>query len=60
MIERQGAKVIICCDSCDATFDGVDGEEFNDVWASAKREGWSVRKIANEWLHGCPDCGSPR
>lgn len=57
MIDRQGAKVLIECDSCDAVFCGGDHEEFKVVWADAKKEGWRTKKIANEWLHGCPRCG---
>lgn len=59
MIDRQHGKVIICCDSCDETFDGEAGEDFPAVWESAKRDGWRTRMIAKEWLHGCPDCGVP-
>lgn len=59
MIDRQSGKVLIECDSCDEVFEGAPGEEFAQVWASAKREGWSTRKIADEWLHGCEKCGVP-
>lgn len=59
MIDRQGGKVLIECDSCDEVFEGEDREEFTAVWARAKREGWRTRKIAEEWLHGCPECGAP-
>ena len=59
MIDRQHGKIIIECDSCDETFEGENGEEFAVVFAAAKREGWSARKIANEWLHGCGKCGAP-
>lgn len=59
MIDRQGGKVLIECDSCDEVFSGEPGDEFKDVWNSAKREGWRTRQIAGEWLHGCPKCGVP-
>jgi hypothetical protein len=59
MIDRQGGKILIECDSCDEVFEGGPGEEFAQVWASAKRDGWSTRKIADEWLHGCGKCGVP-
>lgn len=59
MIDRQHGRIIIECDSCDETFDGGDGDEFRVVWGEAKKAGWRTRKIANEWLHGCPDCGAP-
>ena len=59
MIDRQGAKILIECDCCEEVFSGDDHEEFAAVWANAKSEGWRTRKIANEWLHACPNpkCG---
>lgn len=58
MIDRQHGKIVFECDSCNATFDG-DSDDFSEAWSAAKRDGWTTRKIANEWLHGCPDCGRP-
>lgn len=60
MIDRQHSSVIIECDSCPALFEGVQHQEFKDVWNEAKRDGWRTRQIAGEWLHGCPKCGVPR
>jgi hypothetical protein len=57
MIDRQGLKVLIECDSCDEVFSGDDLAKFKDVWAAAKREGWRTRKIGEEWVHGCSRCG---
>ena len=59
MIDRQHGKILIECDSCSEVFEGEPGEEFADVWSSAKRGGWRTAKIADEWLHGCPKCGRP-
>lgn len=59
MIDRQHDKILIECDSCDEVFSGEAGDEFIDVWNAAKRDGWRTRKIADEWLHGCPKCGVP-
>ena len=59
MIDRQGNRVLIECDSCSEVYEGDEGVEFTDVWADAKSEGWRTRKIAGEWLHGCPKCGVP-
>lgn len=59
MIDRQGNRVLIECDSCPEVFEGDEGDEFKDVWAQAKRDGWQTRNIAHEWLHGCPKCGAP-
>lgn len=58
MIDRQHGKLIFECDSCPETF-AADTDDFTEAWAEAKREGWRTRKIADEWLHGCPKCGVP-
>lgn len=58
-INRVGRQIEFECDSCPETFKGEPGEDFADVLSAAKREGWAIRKIANEWLHGCPKCGVP-
>lgn len=59
MIDRNGNRLSIECDSCEEIFDGAEGEEFKTVWNLAKADGWRTRKIADEWLHGCPKCGVP-
>lgn len=59
MIDRQGRKVLIECDSCNEVFTGDEGDEFTEVWTAAKRDGWRTRQIAGTWLHGCPTCGVP-
>lgn len=58
MIDRQHGKLIFECDSCSETFE-ADTDNFAEAWAEAKCEGWKTRKIADEWLHGCPRCGAP-
>lgn len=57
MIDRQHGKIIIECDSCNETIEGDKRQEFAEFWAGARREGWKTKKIANEWVHGCPKCG---
>lgn len=57
MIDRQFNRITIQCDSCDDVFVGDSGEEWDDVWSAAKREGWKSKKIGDEWVHGCPRCG---
>jgi hypothetical protein len=58
MIDHQHGRIVIECDSCDEVFEG-SSDDWQEVWPAAKREGWSTRKIADEWLHGCPKCGAP-
>lgn len=56
MIDRQYGKIIVACDTCDEQF-AESGDDFKKVWAAAKAAGWRTRKIGDEWVHGCPDCG---
>lgn len=57
MIDRQGRRTIIECDTCDETFESEEGEDWASVWARARTDGWKSRKISEEWVHGCPRCG---
>jgi len=59
MIHRQKGKIIIECDSCPEVFEGDDDGDFASFWNAAKRDGWHVRKIDDQWLHGCSNCGVP-
>jgi hypothetical protein len=56
-VDRQFGKIVFVCDTCDTRFEGASGETFEAVWEQAKIEGWRTRKIAGEWLHGCPQAG---
>jgi hypothetical protein len=56
MIEREGGRVVICCDSCSEVHEGDPGGDFNEVWDEAKREGWHVFQVKGEWIHTCPVC----
>lgn len=57
MIDRQGGRILIECDSCDEIFEGAEDEEWAPVWSAARREGWKSLKIGKDWVHGCPKCG---
>ncbi len=57
MIDRQhGGLILVECDSCPEVLD-TETSDFTEARARMQREGWKVRKIANEFLHGCPRCG---
>jgi hypothetical protein len=59
MMDRQnGGIIFIECDSCDEILD-TETKDFDEARNVMRREGWKVRKIADEWLHGCPNCGVP-
>jgi hypothetical protein len=47
--------LVIECDACPETFEGESGE-FNEVWAAAKRDGWTAKKVGDLWIHECPTC----
>lgn len=54
MMDRQHGAIVFMCDQCHETFQGERGEDFETVWGSAKREGWSARMVGDDWYHGCP------
>ncbi len=56
MIDRQGGKIVVECDSCDETIDGPEDDGWEALWSRAKAEGWKARKIGHDWVHGCPEC----
>jgi len=59
MMDRQnGGIIFIECDSCDEILD-TETKDFDEARNVMRRVGWKVRKIADEWLHGCPNCGVP-
>jgi len=58
VIDRQGSKIIIECDSCGEVLD-TETADFEAARAAMRDEGWKIRKVADVWLHGCPRCGVP-
>lgn len=59
MIDRQhGGNILVECDSCDQVLDTAT-KDFEEAREMMQREEWKVRKIAGEWIHGCPKCGVP-
>lgn len=55
-IEREGRQVTFCCDTCPEVSE--TGDDFHELLAEAKAEGWRVFKVGDEWCHACPDCAS--
>lgn len=60
MIDRQKGRIVLECDSCGETFEGEPGDEWSTTWPAAQREGWKSRKIGDEWIYGCANCGVPK
>ncbi|MBW7966777.1 hypothetical protein [Bradyrhizobium sp. BR 10261] len=58
MMDRQRGKILFECDSCDEVLH-TDAREFDEAREQLRSEGWYVRKICGEWMHGCPNCGAP-
>lgn len=56
MIEREGNRIIIQCDTCPEVHEGDIGDDFTEVWMSAKCEGWHAFQVNGEWIHECPSC----
>lgn len=60
MIDRQnGGIIMVECDSCNEVLD-TETKDFSEALSVMRREGWKARKIAEEWLHGCPKHGVPK
>jgi hypothetical protein len=57
MIDRQGGRICIECDSCDEVFEGEPRAEWAETWAAAKADGWKSKQIGGDWVHGCKRCG---
>jgi hypothetical protein len=55
MIETEYDTYEVCCDYCSYCIDGIY-EEWADIIARMRSEGWRTRKINSEWRHKCPTC----
>lgn len=56
MIDRQKGRLLFECDAC-STVEEFDSRDFHEAWEALKEQGWTVRKIDEAWVHGCPRCG---
>jgi hypothetical protein len=52
---RNHGDLVFECDRCHDTLESNDSD-FGIAWSMAKREGWTVKKVFNEWQHTCPNC----
>jgi hypothetical protein len=57
-IDRDGfnGPITFCCDSC-GDLDETRCAEFSGALAKVKSHGWVARKVGDDWLHYCGDCG---
>lgn len=46
---------------CDGTgcHEFLEGSTFSEVWNSSEAEGWTSKKIVDEWFNYCPGCSTP-
>ena len=58
MMDKQKGDFIFECDSCGKVLQ-TDQADFGVARNMLRREGWSVRKIGSDWVHGCDKCGNP-
>jgi hypothetical protein len=58
MIDLQHNMFVVECDSCPEVLQ-THTKNFQEARETMKREGWKIRKIADVWVHGCPNCGVP-
>lgn len=50
---RTHRQAYIACDTCPET---VEGSDFNDLWNSARADGWKAKRVEGTWEHVCPSC----
>ena len=57
MIEKQGRRQTLLCDSCEEPLDRMfEADEFADMVEHAKSERWLIRQEDGSWRHYCNDC----
>lgn len=58
MIDRQQlGGFVVYCDECSDETHETDAEEWGDMLAEIRAEGWRVYKDdAGDWTHACPSC----
>lgn len=54
--ERGGETGWTCDDCGEQEYSGT--LSFQEAWAKLKEDGWTARKVADEWLHRCPECSA--
>lgn len=57
-IERRGRNQYLACDCGEETYE-FDRDDFGDMIAAARRDGWQIDNERGEWVHRCPDCKLP-
>lgn len=56
MIQKYKGTMELVCDKCGDNRPPYDDDEFNEMIASAKGEGWSITRQDGHWTHECGDC----
>lgn len=57
MIEKQGHKIELVCDTCGITALGpYQNSDFDVMIADAKEDDWEITNEEGEWIHNCPNC----
>lgn len=57
-IERQYRLTNLVCDCGVRQRGSYRPDQFEEMIADARRDGWRIRKVAGEWEHDCPDCAA--
>ena len=56
MIEKEGKKLILECDSCSSYVD--DFFDFQEIVDYKKNNGWENYRVKKMWVDVCPNCVS--
>ncbi len=55
-IIKNGRERAIECDECPETTDEFDKDDFAQMVATAKADGWQIEPTGDGYSHRCPDC----
>lgn len=56
MIEKEGKKLILECDSCSSYVE--DFFDFQEIIDYKKNNGWKNYRVEKMWVDVCPNCVS--
>lgn len=56
-IERTGSGAFeVACDSCPEVAEIDTGNDWQELMDMLREDGWTKRKVNDEWLHFCSEC----
>jgi hypothetical protein len=56
MLDRQKGRLVVECDAYGDLYEDQDADDFKAFIEGAKREGWTMQPVGNDWVHTCSGC----